>query len=117
MHGRIFQTIDDFRDAVRDFVLRYNTEWLIEKNGHLSPAARTQRMASTRPAGAPHSRNLLSREPGAVHVEQREAASAGNRAARDDDILPISVLPPGSGRSRAPRPPPPTTDDAQFFWV
>ena len=39
----IFETIDDFRDAVRDFVARYNTEWLVEKNGHLSPAAARQR--------------------------------------------------------------------------
>ena len=43
MHGRIFQTIDDFREAVRDFVLRYNTQWLVEKNGHLSPADARQR--------------------------------------------------------------------------
>jgi hypothetical protein len=34
VHGRIFQTID----AVRAFVARYNVEWLIEKNGHRSPA-------------------------------------------------------------------------------
>ena len=39
VHGRIFQSIDDFRDAVRDFVARYNAEWLIEKNGHLIPTA------------------------------------------------------------------------------
>jgi transposase InsO family protein len=38
IHGRIFQTIDDLRAAVRDFVARYNAEWLIEKNGHRSPA-------------------------------------------------------------------------------
>ena len=38
IHGRIFQTIDDVRDAVRAFVARYNAEWLIEKNGHRSPA-------------------------------------------------------------------------------
>jgi putative transposase len=38
VHGRIFQTIDDVRDAVRAFVARYNAEWLIEKNGHRSPA-------------------------------------------------------------------------------
>ena len=37
MHGRIYQTIDDVRDAVRAFVTRYNAEWLIEKNGHASP--------------------------------------------------------------------------------
>ncbi len=38
IHGRIFQTIDDVRDAVRAFVARYNAEWLLEKNGHRSPA-------------------------------------------------------------------------------
>ena len=38
VHGRIFRTIDDVRDAVRAFVARYNAEWLIEKNGHRSPA-------------------------------------------------------------------------------
>lgn len=38
IHGRIFRTIDDARDAVRAFVARYNAEWLIEKNGHRSPA-------------------------------------------------------------------------------
>src|SRR3954465_8259545 len=37
VHGRIFQTIDEVRDAVRAFAARYNTEWLIEKNGHRSP--------------------------------------------------------------------------------
>jgi putative transposase len=37
VHGRIFQTIDEVRDAVRAFAVRYNAEWLIEKNGHRSP--------------------------------------------------------------------------------
>ena len=37
VHGRIFRTIDEVRDAVRAFVVRYNAEWLIEKNGHRSP--------------------------------------------------------------------------------
>jgi transposase InsO family protein len=37
VHGRIFQTIDEVRDAVRSFVARYNAEWLIEKNGFRSP--------------------------------------------------------------------------------
>ena len=40
VHGRIFQTIDEVRNAVRAFVARYNAEWLIEKNGHRSPADR-----------------------------------------------------------------------------
>ncbi len=38
IHGRIFQTIDDVRTAVREFVVRYNAEWLVEKNGYRSPA-------------------------------------------------------------------------------
>jgi len=38
IHGRIFRTIDEVRDAVRAFVARYNAEWLIEKNGYRSPA-------------------------------------------------------------------------------
>jgi putative transposase len=38
IHGRIFQTIDDVRDAMRAFVSRYNAEWLVEKNGYRSPA-------------------------------------------------------------------------------
>ena len=39
VHGRIYQTIDEVRDAVRAFVARYNAEWLIEKNGYRSPNA------------------------------------------------------------------------------
>jgi hypothetical protein len=37
VHGRVFQTINELREAARDFVARYNAEWLIEKNGDLSP--------------------------------------------------------------------------------
>jgi len=39
VHGRVFETIDDVRKAVRDFADKYNTEWLIEKNGYRSPRA------------------------------------------------------------------------------
>jgi transposase InsO family protein len=37
VHGRIYQTINEVRDAVRCFVAQYNAEWLIEKNGYSSP--------------------------------------------------------------------------------
>ena len=37
VHGRVFQTIDEVRDAIRAFAERYNAEWPIEKNGHRSP--------------------------------------------------------------------------------
>jgi putative transposase len=39
VHGRVFRTIDEVRDAIRAFASRYNAEWLIEKNGHRSPDA------------------------------------------------------------------------------
>ena len=37
VHGRVFQTIDEVRHAVRDFAARCNAEWLIGKNGYRSP--------------------------------------------------------------------------------
>jgi len=53
IHGRIYRNLDELRDAVRLFVGRYNDQWLVEKNGFLSPnQARKQRNAvlSVRPA-------------------------------------------------------------------
>ncbi len=38
IHGRIYRNIDELRVAVREFVEKYNAQWLIEKNGYLSPA-------------------------------------------------------------------------------
>ena len=37
IHGRIYQNLDELRGAVREFVERYNAQWLVEKNGYLSP--------------------------------------------------------------------------------
>jgi putative transposase len=37
IHGRVFQTIDEVRNAVRAFTACYNAEWLVEKNGYRSP--------------------------------------------------------------------------------
>ena len=39
VHGRIYQTLDEVRVAVRAFAARYNAEWLIAKNGYRSPNA------------------------------------------------------------------------------
>ncbi|MBM3612395.1 MAG: transposase, partial [Alphaproteobacteria bacterium] len=33
VHGRVYETIEDVREAVRAFIARYNAEWLVEKNG------------------------------------------------------------------------------------
>ncbi len=53
IHGRVYRNLDQLRDAVRRFVDRYNAQWLVEKNGFLSPNhAREQWNAamSVRPA-------------------------------------------------------------------
>lgn len=53
VHGRVFQTLHDLRDAVRAFMARYNAEWLIEKNGFLSPQAlRSQQELAAMPLAA-----------------------------------------------------------------
>lgn len=38
IYGRAFRTIEEVRQAVGEFVERYNQEWRVEKNGFLSPA-------------------------------------------------------------------------------
>jgi len=43
VHGRIYQTIDQVRAAIRGFVARYNATWLIEKNRCRPPAMREPR--------------------------------------------------------------------------
>ncbi|MBM3533309.1 MAG: IS3 family transposase, partial [Alphaproteobacteria bacterium] len=41
------------REAVRAFIARYNAEWLVEKNGYLSPAAlRRQHQLAAMPMAA-----------------------------------------------------------------
>jgi transposase InsO family protein len=37
IHGRVFRSLDEVRAAVAAFILRYNTEWLVEKLGFQSP--------------------------------------------------------------------------------
>jgi transposase InsO family protein len=38
VHGRVYRNIDELRGAVRKFVKLYNDQWLVEKNGFLSPS-------------------------------------------------------------------------------
>ena len=42
IHGSIYRNIAELRDAVRDFVELYNAQWIVEKNGYLSPAQARQ---------------------------------------------------------------------------
>jgi hypothetical protein len=53
IHGRVFHSIDEAREAVRDCIARCKAAWLIEKNGSLSPLdARAKRMDAKRPRAA-----------------------------------------------------------------
>ena len=46
IYGRVFQNLQEVREAVRRFIDTYNREWLVEKNGFLSPwQARAQWLA------------------------------------------------------------------------
>jgi len=38
VHGRVYRNIDELRGSVRKFVKLYNDQWLVEKNGFLSPS-------------------------------------------------------------------------------
>jgi transposase InsO family protein len=37
IRGRVFRDAAELRTAVGEFIDRYNTEWLLEKNGYRSP--------------------------------------------------------------------------------
>ena len=53
VHGRVYETIEDVREAVRAFIASYNAEWLVEKTGYLSPAAlRRQHQLAAMPMAA-----------------------------------------------------------------
>ena len=41
IHGRT-RNIAELRNAVRGFVEQYNAQWIVEKNGYLSPAQARQ---------------------------------------------------------------------------
>ena len=37
IHGRIYRNLAELREAMREFVERYNSQWLVEKMGYLTP--------------------------------------------------------------------------------
>lgn len=46
IHGRTFRGVEDLKQAVDEFMLRYNRSWLVEKNGFISPEqARSNHLA------------------------------------------------------------------------
>ena len=42
IYGRVFRTLEEVRAAVGEFIERYNKEWILEKNGYLSPLKRRE---------------------------------------------------------------------------
>jgi hypothetical protein len=49
----VYETIEDVREAVRACIARTSAAWLVEKNGHLSPATlrRQHKLAAMPMAG------------------------------------------------------------------
>jgi transposase InsO family protein len=47
VYGRVYRNLEEFRAAVAAFVERYNREWLLEKNGFLSPLQLRQKWLET----------------------------------------------------------------------
>jgi hypothetical protein len=39
IYGRIYRTVAEVREAVETFVDLFNDQWLLEKNGFMSPSA------------------------------------------------------------------------------
>jgi putative transposase len=87
VHGRLFQTIDEVRDAVRTFVTRCNAEWLIEKNSHRSPDAMhaAWNEQSFRRAARDE---LSSRDPGAVRADMLTRLVNRWPQSRIDELMP-----------------------------
>ena len=61
IHGRIYRNIAELRDAVRDFVELYNAQWIVEKNGYLSPAQARQAWHAAISIRPPRETNLCPR--------------------------------------------------------
>jgi len=47
IYGRVFRDIEELRVAVAAFVRIYNQQWLLEKNGYLSPLEARERWSGT----------------------------------------------------------------------
>ena len=46
VYGRVFRTLEEVRQAVAEFIERYNRHWRLEKNGYLSPQQRREAWTS-----------------------------------------------------------------------
>jgi transposase InsO family protein len=62
-----FTSLEESRQIIGDFIVRYNTAWLIERLGYQTPAE--ARTAAWAPRGS-HRAQFLSKEPGAVQVRE-----------------------------------------------
>ena len=88
VHGRIYQTIDEVCGVVRDFIARYNAEWLIEKNGLRSPSdARAAWYQAVIKAAASAS---APRSCGKANSSRFDCSSAKNRPQYAAAALPIA---------------------------
>ena len=85
IHGRIYRNIAELRDAVRDFVELYNAQWIVEKNGYLSPAQARQAWHATISWGM--ARSSFYAMTSGQHAEQPPAKRRGPKPAISDQAL------------------------------
>jgi transposase InsO family protein len=79
LHGCVFETIEDVRDAMRAVIARTNAAWLVENTGDLSPhGQRRNHDLAVQPVAAYPDR--CSKEPGPVHDLLQRAESGSSSA-------------------------------------
>ena len=78
IHGRIYRNIAELRDAVRDFVELYNAQWIVEKNGYLSPAQARQAWHAAISISPPRETNLCPRNRVRYRFSQIDAEFTQN---------------------------------------
>jgi|SaaInl7_200m_RNA_FD_contig_21_3164376_length_1493_multi_8_in_0_out_0_3 hypothetical protein len=64
----IYRNIDDLRNAVHDFVDRYNVQWMVVKNSYPSPAQARQAWSDAMSLKAAARDKLVPGKPGAIHL-------------------------------------------------
>lgn len=101
VHGRIFRTVEEVRAAVDAFVALYNEQWLLEKNGFLSPSAARDAWRQREALETAAQVRFVSSYPGALQTNrcpQEPLPPDGTRPSDSTQPLGEPALRCGSGR-------------------
>ena len=100
---RIYRNIAELRDAVRGFVELYNAQWIVEKNGYLSPAQARQAWHAAIQSGPPRETNLCPRNRvrySRANSHRGHAAAIGEALLDRGDTLEITANALGDRKRR-----------------